>query len=221
MKISLSDRYKALRRNPKYWKDWEAWQQTGDDKEFEAIAKKLKKKFKVPKLPSHVESLGRLRIKSNPIEVIPFVDPKEEGPNFWDIKTTPGLPPFSEGHKVTLDDFFEDRRYLHLKVDITEPLDKLESAFKDETREWKEKWEKGYKEDCGTKERYGETEEDPWEVFDSITSNGKDLISLAQAKEGINELPSYNKFVGARYKKLSRAYKKAIKMIEEVYPIDE
>jgi len=222
MKISLSDRYEALRRHPGYCKDWEAWQQASgktNDDEFKSITGNLKSKYHVPRLPTPLRysSYNRLQVKPKPIEVISLVDPKEKGPEFWGIDTT-SEPPLSRGHKLTVDDFLEEERYLHLEVDLGEPLPTLERAFKETVQ----KWMKIRTPAKQRKERRGRTTVDPWQVYDQCEYQGKNLLQIAKERSGINKNPAYNNKVQAEYKQVKRAYDKAEKMIRDSdLPVDD
>lgn len=76
MKISLLDKYEALKRHPGYCKDWVAWQGitgTANDKEFKAATTKFKAKYHVPRLPTPLKYSisSRITNKPSPIDVIP------------------------------------------------------------------------------------------------------------------------------------------------------
>ena len=88
MRISLSDRYEALRRHRGYCKDWEAWQQTSDtgsECEFEDATKRLKAKYRIPRIPTPLKYSRHERIQNEPraIEVIPSLKSEEDVPNIW------------------------------------------------------------------------------------------------------------------------------------------
>lgn len=220
MKISLSDKYEALRRHPVYCKDWEAWHRTsgvGSGDEFEDATERLKAKYRIPRIPSPTEypRPGKPKIKPTSIEVIPSLKPKNLiAPQHWD--GTLSNFPFREVHRLTKDDFLEEGRYLHLKVDLEEPLPILEQDFKETVKEWRK-----HLTSCnGWKERRGKTTVDPWEVYDLIEYQRKSITSIAKERTGINKNPAYNARVASVCRQVERAYKKAKEMINVVGSVD-
>jgi len=219
VKISLPDRYEALRRHPGYCRDWEAWQRTsdkGNDDEFENATKQLKSKYRIPRIPTPLvyPRPGKPKIKPTSIEVIPSPKPKNLiAPQHWD-GTLSNFP--WEVQRLTKDDFLEERRYLHLKVDLEEPLPILEKDFKETVKEWRK-----HLASCnGWKERRGKTTVDPWEVYDLIEYHRKSITSIAKERTGINKNPAYNARVASVCRQVERAYKKAKEMINVFGSVD-
>jgi len=215
VKISLLDKYEALRRHPGYCKDWEAWQRisgTVDDEEFEAATAKLKAKYHVPKLPSPLKHSIRPRIKNrpSPIEVIPSIQVNETALITSD--TTPTTFSFHGGHRFTVDAFLGERRYLYLKVDLEESLSTMKTALKDIVKKWK-----AYLPiDGKSNERLGKTTVDPWNVYDLHTLYGKSLLAIAKELFGINKNPAYDLRADAQYRQVKWALEKAKKMIKTI-----
>jgi hypothetical protein len=217
VKISLPDRTEALRRYPEYCKDWEKREQANreaSDKEFETITAELKAKYHVPELPMPLEYSRYDRLKNKPraIEAISFVDPKERGSGFWEIESTPGLPFFSKGHTLTIDDFLEERRYLHLKVDLEESLPTLKKFFVDLVEEWKKYGNLTDEKD----KRQGTTSVDHWDVYDLHVFGRKSLLRIAKDRRGRNNNPGADEYVEGEYKQVQRAFKKAKNIMENL-----
>jgi len=150
------------------------------------------------------------------MEVIPSLRSKEAAPNIWD--TTSETFPLPRGNRLTVDDFLEEGRYLHLEIDLGESLPTLEKAFKETVQEWRKLRTPANE----RKERRGRTTVDPWQVYDQCEYQGKNLLQIAKERSGINENPAYNDKVQAEYKQVKRAYDKAEKMIRDSdLPVDD
>lgn len=215
LKISLDDRYEALRRHPKYCKDWEAMQKaSGKPGDFENITKRLKARYQIPQIPAPLKysRYDRIQNKPSPIEVIPSLKSEDAAANVWD--TTSKTFPLPRGHRMSVDEFLHEGRYLLLKVNLDESIPALEKAIGRALREWKKK----LKPATDKEERKGETSIDPWEVFDLVESERKTLADIARVKEGKTGSPSRNEFLGAKYGQVKRAYDKARKIMTEVIP---
>ncbi len=63
-----------------------------------------------------------------------------------------------------------------------------------------------------TKGRSKETKEKQWEIY-TLYQKKKNLLKIAQELHGFSEVPSYDQDADKYYRRVERAYKKALKMI--------
>ena len=154
-----------------------AWHQTsgiGSDSEFKDATQQLKAKYRIPKIPTPLKYSrpGKIKIKPRSMEVIPSLRSKEAAPNIWD--TTSETFPLPRGNRLTVDDFLEEGRYLHLEIDLGESLPTLEKAFKETVQEWRKLRTPANE----RKERRGRTTVTPGKSMTSMNTRVKTFCKL-------------------------------------------
>ena len=66
-----------------------------------------------------------------------------------------------------------------------------------------------------TKERSGKPMEDPWKIY-SLHQQGMNLLQITHMLHGVSRQPAYDNESDYHYRRVSRAYSKALRMIEFV-----
>jgi len=103
---------------------------------------------------------------------------------------------------------------MRLKIDMARSEGELLNAFSEKIKAWNKIIPKEM--------RKRKTEYDPWDIYDENES-GLSLLEIARRRSGKDyprgkRSPSYNEELWPPYKRVTRAYNKAVKMIQAIDP---
>lgn len=212
------DKIKALLRSNKYIHDYDELYE-----KIRSLSIKDDEDYAIARDNCEVEFCAKWRIPevyhpSAENDHVKMCEKSEEG-NFeedtveeiWSIDEQPleeTIEAIQAGRKSILK-FGYKGEYLFLKVDVRKKKKDLMARIE----KLIDKWQKRVPME---KSRNKATLLQPWEIYDMKHKEKRSLIQIAKAISGINDNPAVNIDVARPYKAIERAYKKAIKMIQQV-----
>lgn len=208
------DRHQAILRNPEYLKEWKASKMSPD---------KLSDKWGLrvsPWDPDNPMSLdGNIKFSTwDTMTVAERMCPIDKDyrckRDELHKKYDEGLVTKKEFQKKSAEFLIENGRYLTLKLDLYASDSSLLKAVKMHIGMLKSRL------DIPLPERERETSVNPWEVWDMIHKEGKNLSQATREIFDVEGNPKYD-FDESLYKQVLRAYEKANKMIDAVHPTEK
>ena len=218
-KMTLNDTYQAIRRNSVYKNEWEKLQGIPDNQEYNALAKELIKKYKIPRLPDPIEHpRKRGSYGYEPVEVL-AQPPSDEFPEELPDTQVDAMKEILARRKLRTENFVMDDRYIDLRVDLTFPMPQLKKAFEEKVKEWR-----GSISRLNRSGRIRETDllgdglVNQWIVYDLNQLDGKSLLQITGDlfKVRIPSVPFIDKKFFKLYMKVWRTYQKAEDMIKQL-----
>jgi hypothetical protein len=220
-KMTLNDTYQALSRNSVYKNEWEKLQKISDNKEYNALAEELKKKYKIPRLPTPIDhSRKRGSYTYDPVEVLAR-PPSDEFPEALPDTLVGAMESISAKRKLRIENFVMDDRYIDLRVDLTFPMPQLKKAFEEKIKKWRvsiSRLNRGGRVRETNLLRDGSVTQ--WTVHDLNQLDGKSLLQITRDlfKLRIPRIPANDNRFFKLYMKVCRAFQKAEDMIKQAIP---
>lgn len=222
MRLNESDRLAAMERCPEYIKDreelFELYMKDGNgpvSEETSALHEKLRRKWDVQGfyLYSSYANKGEPRIETWKRPALDLVSEDEWTRVLRMVDNSYGNRPLSKiPHLVAV----EKTLYVQLQIDLSRSEKELTKRFHETIKACKKQMHIPAKERKSKKTRY-----DPWEIYDLHEKSGLSLLEIARRLHGKNyprgnKSPSDNPELWAPYKRVKRAYNRAVRMIQAV-----
>jgi len=208
MVLTFKDRVEALRRSERYRRDFEIYRQYClDNSVTDGCLLDWLCPTPLTNLSKGAQDLCEkygLPFPINPTGMATRLPDETHQP----IKDTIEWPavnplPLEKGKSVF---GLEGGRYLNVSIDIERTEGEITQAIK--------KLYKHYSAQVKGNQRHGNTELDPWDIYDQVEIEGKNVLQIAKEIMGINENPAYNSVIDAARKRVEAAYDKAKAILE-------